>query len=79
MQIFNQTSKEVVNKPFHHGDCATTLLHWAAAYCDKTTILMLLQRGADIMLEDSLHRLPLEVAIHNNTSKCNTGISLLQT
>jgi hypothetical protein len=68
MHIFNQTSKEVVNKLFHHGDCATTLLHWAAANCDKSTMLMLLQQGADIMLADSLHRLPLEVAIQNSAS-----------
>jgi ankyrin repeat protein len=77
MQIFHKTSKEVVNKLFHHDDCTTTLLQWAAANCDKSTMLMLLQLGADIMQADSLHRLPLEVAIHNNNSK--SSVSLLLT
>jgi ankyrin repeat protein len=45
------------------------LLHCAAAYCDRDTILQILQRGADIMAKDAKHCLPLEVAIINKNSE----------
>jgi hypothetical protein len=47
----------------------TELLHYAAANCDRDIILKILQRGADIMAEDSRHRLPLEMAIDYKNSK----------
>jgi hypothetical protein len=45
------------------------LLHSAAAFCERDTILNILQRGADIMAENANHRLPLEVAIDHKNSK----------
>jgi hypothetical protein len=44
------------------------LLHYASAYCNSGTILKALHMGADIMAENSLHCLPLEVAIANKNS-----------
>jgi hypothetical protein len=49
----------------------TELLHYVAAYCDRDIILSILQRGADIMAEDSEQRLPLEMAIAYKNSKCD--------
>jgi hypothetical protein len=45
------------------------LLHYAAAYCDRNTILKILQLGGDLMAEDSKHRLPIEAVIANRNSK----------
>jgi hypothetical protein len=50
-------------------DINASLLHNATATCDRDTILKILQQGADIMAEDSQHRLPLEAAITNKNSK----------
>ena len=63
-----------------------TLLHHAAANCDADTILKILQKGADVTLENSTttydmesegcnpdrsYELPLEVAIQQKRSELN--------
>jgi hypothetical protein len=47
------------------------LLQYAAVNCDRDIILNILQRGADIMAEDSEQRLPLQMAIDYKNSKCD--------
>jgi ankyrin repeat protein len=62
-----------INTQFGIGnsDYRGGLIHYAANVCQKEVILTLIRQGADIMLEDSLHQLPLQVAIYHNNSKFN--------
>jgi hypothetical protein len=67
--FYNAYMPEAINTVFDHSDYRGTLLHYAAADCTKSAILTLLHRDADIMLEDSLHLMPIEVATDKNNSK----------
>jgi ankyrin repeat protein len=70
MGILILKSKDIINEQFYdNSGYGGTLLHYAAANCNKKTILTLLRWDADILLEDSEHRLPVEVAIHYKNSK----------
>jgi hypothetical protein len=65
--LFN--SKDSINTQFGNSDYKGGLIHYAATDCQKEVILTLIRQEADIMVEDSLHKLPLEVAIYHNNSK----------
>jgi ankyrin repeat protein len=46
-----------------------TQLHYAAAHSNMVTILAILRQGAELLVEDALHRLPMEIAISSKNSK----------
>ena len=54
----------IINK--ETGD---TLLHYAVIHGSPKAIENILERGGDVMLENSRKEIPLEAAINNNTSK----------
>jgi ankyrin repeat protein len=71
MEVMINLTKELdSNQQRRDFDNGCMLLHNAAANGDKATILAILHQGADLMAEDSLHRLPMEVAISSKNSKC---------
>ena len=60
-----------------------TLLHYAVIHGSEKAIESILERGGDVMLENSRKEIPLEASIKNNTSKftfyrnCRVVTSLL--
>ena len=46
-----------------------TLLHYAVIHGSEKAIESILERGGDVMLENSRKEIPLEASIKNNTSK----------
>ena len=60
-----------VNKLFKNGN---TFLHYVAAKCSFQSILQFLQKGADITLENSFHKLPVEFAIQEQNGKWDNEI-----
>jgi ankyrin repeat protein len=65
--LFN--SNDSINTQFGISYYRGGLIHYAANECQEEVITTLLRQGANIMVKDSLHQLPLEVAIYKNNSK----------
>jgi ankyrin repeat protein len=67
--IIDCTKEININRQHVNFENGQTLLHYAAAHSSSDTILKILHRGGDLMVEDMNNCLPLEKALANKNGK----------
>jgi ankyrin repeat protein len=67
--IIDCTKEININRQHVNFENGQTLLHYAAAHSSSDTILKILHRGGNLMVEDMKNCLPLEKALANKNSK----------